>query len=97
MVLCFFLTDLEILDKKKNSNYKVTDNFLTSNCYMCIELNAHNLIKLVKNFQELPDYQPEMFVLADCSSQNCEKLFRSARSLSSTFSTVINFSTKDFI
>ena len=38
-----------------------------------------------------------MLNLTDSSSQTCEKLFRAARSMPSTFSTVINFSIKDLM
>lgn len=37
-------------------------------------------------------FRPTMF-----SSQMCEKLFRTARSMTSTYSTIINFSIKDLI
>nr|CAI5829152.1 unnamed protein product [Callosobruchus analis] len=65
---------------------------------MCIELNAHNLIKLILSFRNRGnELKPEMMCLSVFSSQSCEKLFRSARSLTSTFSTAINFSIKGLL
>lgn len=85
------------MDKKKQ--YTIKDNFLTNNCYLCIELNAHNLIKLITQFKDKRLYSltPEMFCPTMFSSQMCEKLFRIAQSMTSTYSTVINFSIKDLL
>ncbi|KAE8752335.1 hypothetical protein FOCC_FOCC000807 [Frankliniella occidentalis] len=55
-----------------------------------MEINAHALIQNIVKFREeksLQLFQPWLF-----SSQPCERLFRSARSLTSTYSTVANFS-----
>ena len=83
---------------KKNKQYTIKDNFLTNNCYLCIELNAYNLIKLITLFKNNKQtLMPEMFRLTIFSSQMCKKLFRIARSITSTYSTVINFSIKDLI
>ena len=71
--------------------YALGKNFITTNAYMCIELNAHCLISLIITCRDtLPEedcFRPWLL-----GSQCCEKLFRSARSMTSTFSTVINFS-----
>ncbi|CAH0558700.1 unnamed protein product [Brassicogethes aeneus] len=83
---------------KASKKYTIKDNFLTSNCYLCIELNAHNLIKLILKCRDPSNtFTPGMFDLSNMNSQNCEQLFRAARSMTSTFSTVINFSVKDFM
>lgn len=83
---------------KRNKQYTIKDNFLTSNCYLCIELNAHNLIKLITLFKDnRQSLTPAMFRPTMFSSQMCEKLFRTARSMTSTYSTIINFSIKDLI
>lgn len=73
--------------------YTLKDNFMTMNCYACIEINAHALVLLMthlkdSNHEEL--FLPELF-----SSQPCESTFRQLRSLSSTFSTVTNCSLKE--
>lgn len=73
-----------------SSDYTLKQNFITSNAYMSIELNAHVLITAVMTLGKLTqgkNYLPWMM-----GSQNCEKIFWAARSITSTFSTVINFS-----
>lgn len=60
-----------------------------------MELNAHMLINVYRKLRQkncLSLFIPELF-----SSQPCESFFRCARSLTSTQSTVINFTTKQFL
>lgn len=73
-----------------NRHYKVQDNFLTSNAYTCIEINALNLIKLIQKFRERNT--PEQFLPAIFDSQTCEKSFRQFRSMGTVEFTRINFS-----
>lgn len=85
---------------KKSKILTLQDNFISTNCYTCIELNAHNIIKTVLLFKfnnSENNLQSNMFYLPNMSSQPCEKLFRAARSMTSTFSTIINFSIKEFL
>uniref|UniRef100_A0A1X7USD2 PHD-type domain-containing protein n=1 Tax=Amphimedon queenslandica TaxID=400682 RepID=A0A1X7USD2_AMPQE len=72
-------------------SFTIKDNFITSNCYTCIEINAHSLLSYIIMLRN-DNYSPEHFTPYIMGSQSCEKLFRSLRSMSSTFSTVINFS-----
>lgn len=98
MVLSVFFLRIWRAWLKRNKHYTIKDNFLTNNCYLCIELNAHNLIKLITLFKDKRQtLTPEMFRSTIFSSQMCEKLFRSTRSMTASNSTVINFSIKDFI
>lgn len=63
------------------------------NSYCCVELNAHGLIQLMVYLKETDRshlFLPELF-----SSQPCESTFRQFRSLSSTYSTVINCTVKE--
>lgn len=71
------------------------DNFLTLNCYACIEINAHNLVLVVLYLKEhnLSSY----FLPFLLSSQPCEGFFRLIRSFSSTYSTVANCSVKEIV
>ena len=62
------------------------NNFITSNAYQCIEINAHSLLALVR------DCKNDYFMSWLLGSQSCEKTFRSLRSMTSTFSTVVNCS-----
>jgi len=82
----------------KNTNYNLKNNFITSNTYACIELNARSLILLVKKFRDSSFcLRPYMFVPWRFSSQTCEELFRTTRSMTSTYSTVVNFSMNDIL
>lgn len=79
------------------SFYKIS-NFLSNSCNLCIELNAHNLIKLVHQFRRNPDIlRVDMFQTTAFSSHMFERFFRSARSRTSTYSTIINFNIKEFM
>lgn len=72
-----------------NSQYTLGNNFITLNAYMCIELNAHSLLIFLLTLRKvLPSSGFFPWLLG---SQSCEKAFRAARSMSSMFSTVINF------
>ena len=67
-------------------------NFISHNCYMCIELNAHALITYVLSIRDHFQGDFSNFMPWLLGSQTCEKTFRIVRSMSSTFSTVLNFS-----
>ena len=70
-------------------DYTLKNNFVTNNAYMCVELNAHALITFVMTIQVCGD--STSFLPWLLGSQTCERTFRAARSMSSTFSTIINF------
>lgn len=76
-----------------NKIYHLKDQFLTTNCYSCIELNAHSLIQIILHLREIN--KPELFLPHLFGSQQCESVFRQMRSMTSTFSTVANCSTKE--
>ena len=80
-----------------NSNYNLTDNFITSNAYCCIELNAHALIILLMNLRDSNLSSKDKFYPCLLGSQPCEKAFRAMRSMSGIFSTIINFSMLGFL
>ena len=70
--------------------YSLQNNFITQNAYMCIELNAHAIVMFLLTIRE--HFKGSSFFLPWLlGSQSCEKIFRSARSMTSTFSTIINF------
>lgn len=71
------------------------DNFMSSNCYTCIEINAHSLIACMvqlKNVNSSHLFQPQQY-----GSQQCESIFRQIRSFTSTYSTVANCSVKEIV
>lgn len=79
----------------KDSGYSATANFITGNTYICLELNAHALVQMVRYLRETDNqelWKPWLW-----SSQPCESFFRSARSMTSTYSTIINFSMLGFL
>lgn len=73
----------------------IENNFLTQNCYSCIELNAHSLILILLNLKEAN--KPHLFKPEFFESQPCEQMFRQIRSFTSTYSTVANCSIKEII
>ncbi|XP_046409390.1 uncharacterized protein [Neodiprion pinetum] len=78
-----------------NDSYTLGKNFITSNCYTCIEINAHTLIDVIIRLRDSD--QPELFLPSLYSSQPCESFFRQVRSMSSTYSTIVNCSMMDII
>lgn len=74
------------------SKYKNIQHCITTNCYWSIEINAHALI----NFIVLCRTKGYDFDVTLLQSQTCESFFRSARSLTSTESTVVNFNMQSF-
>ncbi len=75
-----------------DDSYKLADNFVTLNSYLCLEINAHSLILLILRLQDRPQFfKPWLF-----SSQCCESYFRFLRSASSSSSTQVNFTMKEY-
>ena len=71
--------------------YELGKNFITSNAYICIELNAHALVTILLTIRNTLPSDNQCFLPWLLGSQSCEKMFRAARSMTSTFSTIINF------
>lgn len=79
----------------KKRNLTIEGNFLTHNCFICIELNAHALVLILLFLKEkdMPhSFRPEFF-----ESQPCEMIFGKLRSFTPTFSTVINCGIKEIV
>lgn len=75
---------------KASYSYSLADNFISPNAYTCIEINARNLIILIKKFRD--EEKPEFFLTTLFDSQTCERAFRQFRSLGTMEYTKINFS-----
>nr|CAH0107496.1 unnamed protein product [Daphnia galeata] len=71
--------------------YTLSENFVTLNCYLSAEINAHCFVLAIL---ELSD-RPEDFKPWHISSQPAESYFRSARSVSSSGSTKVNFTARE--
>ena len=67
-------------------------NLLTNNTYLCIELNAHALLTFLMNTRDNVNKNDIVFFPWLLGSLSCEKTFRSACSMSTVFSSVLNFS-----
>ena len=90
MVCLFFLRYWREYIVQESTKYLLTSNFVSSNAYMCVELNAHALIIFIVTLRD--KNQSASFLPWLLGSQCCEKTFRAAQSMTSTFSTIINFS-----
>lgn len=70
---------------ESEDKYSMADDFMTSNCYSCVELNAHAIVFLMLYLKERN--LDDLFHSDLLGSQQCEAIFRQIRSLSSTYST----------
>lgn len=78
---------------KSKKELKLKNNFLTQNCYTCIEINGHNLVRVIMYLKE--NNMPQLFLPFLYSSQPCESFFRLIRSFTTTYSTKANCSMKE--
>lgn len=78
-----------------SKKWELKTNFLTANCYSCLELNAHSLVKTILYLKT--SNNEKFFMPTQYNSQSCEDFYRQIRSFSSMFSTVTNCSTKEAI
>lgn len=88
----FFLRACRLFLVRSNENcekFEVSQNFITQNAYACIELNAKNLIILMKKLRDAE--MSEFFLPVLFNSQPCEETFRKMRSMGTTNFTKINF------
>lgn len=83
----------QFIEKSKTLTLK--DNFLTANCYSCLELNAHSLIFIIVFLRKSNSKQ--FFMLKNFSSQPCEEFYRQIRSFTTVYSTMANCTTKEAI
>lgn len=80
---------------QSNPDYTLGHNFISQNSYICLELNAHALINLIRKLRDSED--PHLFLIWLVSSQACEKFFGSARTMTSVLCTVLVFSILELI
>ena len=74
--------------------YSLETNYISLNSYICIELNAHALILLLMLLRDKSKSTGVGYLFCPwlLGSQPCKKGFRVARSMTPTFSTMMNFS-----
>lgn len=80
---------------KSNKDYNVRDDFISQNCYSCVEINAHSIVILMLRLKEKG--MDKLFRTELLGSQPCENHFRHGRSMTSTNSTITNFSALQMI
>lgn len=78
-----------------HETFTLKADFLSANCYTCVELNAHSLVLCIMHLRDLK--MTHLFLPHLFGSQQCEALFRQIRSFSSTYSTVANCSVKEIL
>ena len=81
----------------KHKKHTIRSNFITYSAHACIELNGHSLILLLLILRDIIPNGNQYFLPWLLGSQACEKTFRAAQSMTSTFSTIINFSMLEFL
>ncbi|KAJ1531323.1 hypothetical protein ONE63_000007 [Megalurothrips usitatus] len=79
----------------KASPVYTMENFITMNMYIGIEINAHGIIKLIRHLRDTNAH--DLLLTDKFSSQFVEKYLGKARSMTTTESTVINFSMLEFL
>ena len=75
------------------NGYSEADHFITQNASICIELNSHLVVNVICNVIN-GHFPKESLRFWTYGSQACEQAFRLLRSMTSTFSTIVNFSLK---
>lgn len=78
------------------NGYSEKDQFLTSNAYLCIEINAHTILCLLINVMN-GNLPKKCLRVWTTGSQACEQTFRLLRSMTGTFSTIVNFTMKGIL
>lgn len=78
-----------------NENYSLKNFFLTIYTYVCIELNAHNIVLCMLHLKNAN--APHLFFPHLLNSQQCEAAFRQLRSFTTVYSTVANCSVKEIL
>lgn len=76
-------------------NLTLKENFMSSNCYSCLEQNAHSLVLIVLFLKE--HNLPELFIPPLFNSQPCEQFYRKLRSFTPTFSTIVSCTVKQML
>lgn len=90
-----FLLRIWRLYVSSNKQINVETNFLTQNCYACVEINAHNLVLMLLFLKKVN--MPNLFQPWHFNSQPCESFFRTLRGYSPVYSTVVSCSIKEML
>lgn len=74
---------------KSSDEYSLMEHFISNNAYTCVEINAHNLIEIVRKLRSTRE--ENLFLPILFASQPCEHIFRMVRSMGTINYTKINF------
>lgn len=77
------------------NDHTLGNNFISSNLYACIEINAHALVYTILKLRT--NQQSNMFLPKYFASQPCENVFRQMRSLGTANYTKINFTLQELM
>lgn len=80
----FFLRMWRSWIEEHKQDYSVRNNFISSNSYACIEVNAHSLIQILIKCRDAEEHN--LFLPWLMSSQACEGKFRRLRTVTENFS-----------
>lgn len=80
---------------KSSRHLTLMKNFISHNAYTRIEMNAKNMLMLMRKFRE--ENAPHLFIITIFDSQTCEKAFRQLRSMGTVDFTRINFTLYDVL
>lgn len=81
--------------RSPENDHTITNNFITTNLYTCVEINAHALVYLVLKLRD--GQRSDMFLPELCGSQPCEHIFRYMRSMGTANYTKINFTLSELL
>lgn len=85
----YFLRIWRVWICSKENEHTLTENFVSRNMFLCVELNAHALVYLVRHLRI--NQQSDLFITSKFASQPCEFIFRHLRSMGTANFTKINF------
>lgn len=90
-----FMTRMWRFFVDNHPNLTTAENFMSANCYSCLEQNAHSMVLIILFLKK--NNLPELFVPTFFNSQPCEEFYRQIRSFTSTYSTVVTCTVKEIL
>lgn len=91
----YFLRCWRQFIQSPDNDFTLSNNFISTNAYACVELNAHALINLIRRLRT--NDQTKLFLPLLFSSQPCEQTFRHMRSMGTANFTKINFTLNELL
>lgn len=91
----YFLRSWRIWIQSKENEHTLTENFVSRNMFLCVELNAHALVYLIRRLRA--NRQTDLFIPSKFASQPCEFIFRQMRSMGTVNFTKINFTLYELV